>query len=130
MSRPVTCPTCGTQFHPVVEWSHDAYEAMVLGGMGVRQYARERGIAPATAMFYRRCGMAIRVVGIDPDSALFKSLVGEGAPANWAEIAAEIGRPGATPDTVQAALEAATTDRDLARRRLSEQLAAIQESVR
>ena len=130
MTRPVTCPTCGTQFQPdvMVDSSHDAYETMVVGGMGVRQYARERGISPATAMLYRRCGIAIRVVGVDPESVLFKNLVAKAA--NRAEIAREIERPGATPDTLQAALEAANTELDSARRRLSEQLAEIHRTVR
>lgn len=109
MIRPVTCPTCGTNFRPdvTVDSSHDAYETMVIGGMPVREYARTRGIAPATAMLYRRCGVAIRTVGVDSDSDLFKSLVRD-ATANRADIAREIQRPGATPDSLQAALEAAT----------------------
>lgn len=83
MSRPVTCPACGTQFKTdlVVESSQDAYEAMVEGGMPVREYARTRGIAPATAMLYRRCGIAIKVVGVLSDSELFKRLA-NGATAN------------------------------------------------
>lgn len=107
MSRPVTCPTCGTNFKPdvVVESSHDAYDTMVVDGMPVREYARQRGIAPATAMFYRRCGIAIRVVGVDPASELFKTLQLD-ATANRADVAGEIQRPGATPDSVQALLDA------------------------
>jgi D-alanyl-D-alanine carboxypeptidase len=112
----------------MVESSHDAYEVMVLGGMGVRQYARQRGIAPATTMLYRKCGIAIRVVGVDPDSVLFQRLREE-ATANPADMARVIQRPGATPDTVQATLEAAMTDLESARRRLSEQLAEIRETV-
>ena len=107
MARPVTCPTCGTQFKPdvAVESSHDAYEATVQGGMSVREYARNRGISPATALLYRRCGIAIRVVGVNPDSTLFKRLAG--GDANRSYIAREIQRPGATPASVRAALEAA-----------------------
>lgn len=106
MNRPVACPSCGTKFRPdvVVESSHDAYETMVVGGMPVREYARQRGIAPATAMLYRRCGTAIRVVGVDPDSKLFTTLQ-QYATANRADIAREIERPGATPGTVQALLD-------------------------
>jgi hypothetical protein len=79
-------------------------------------------------MLYRRCGIAIRVVGVDPESVLFKNLVAKAA--NRAEIAREIERPGATPETLQAALEAANTELDSARRRLSEQLAEIHRTVR
>ncbi len=93
----------------VVESSQDAYEAMVVGGMPVREYARTRGIAPATAMLYRRCGIAIKVVGVHPDSELFKRLA-NGATANRSDIAQEIQRPGSTPETLQAALEALPTD--------------------
>ena len=63
------------------------------------------GFAPATAMLYRRCGIAIRVAGVDPDSELFLALVRD-ATANRADIAREIQRPGATPDSVQAVLDA------------------------
>ena len=73
--------------------------------MPVREYARQRGMAPATAMFYRRLGIAIRVTGVDPNSELVKNLKHD-ATANRADIAQEIQRPGATPDSVQALLGA------------------------
>jgi hypothetical protein len=102
MLRPVTCPHCGSTFRPdvSVDSARDAYTAMVIEGMPVREYARSRGMAASTAMLYRRCGIAIHVVGVEPDSPLFKQLV-DGAIANRAAVAKELQRPGATPRSVQ-----------------------------
>lgn len=53
MIRPVSCPSCGTEFRPdvVVGSSHDASETTVVGGKSVREYARQRGMAPAIAIY-------------------------------------------------------------------------------
>lgn len=101
MARPIACPNCGTLVKSVsvAESAYDAYLCMVVKGVSNKAYCASRGLTPPTATLYRRLGIAIVDIGIDPDSLTFKHLR-QSANANMREIAHVIETPGATPASV------------------------------
>lgn len=104
MSRLHECPKCGHRFRAdtMVQSCLDAYEAITVRGMSNTGYAQQNGLHQSTVTLYRRCGTALAVVGVDPDSELFRLLLQGGAFSGY--VGAEIERPGATPESVEAAL--------------------------
>ena len=79
-----TCPNCGHQFSATTEVRDaalDAYVCVERGQMTNRSFASSRKLSSTTVTLYRRLGICLVEIGVDPvaEPKLWSKLVGSAA---------------------------------------------------
>jgi hypothetical protein len=88
----------------MVQRAYQAYLQIVLGGKSGTAFGGQYALSSTTVTLYRRLGIALAVVGIEPDSELFSRLAVR-AGALVKQVGAAIEAPDATPDSVAEVLD-------------------------
>ena len=70
MGRVISCPACGHEFAPKqqAESALDAWVWVENGSMSNTTFAASRGLSSTTVTLYRRLGICIVELGLDPDA--------------------------------------------------------------
>lgn len=105
----IECPNCGhtIEMSTLVTSALDCYRVVQRGGMSSSAYASRRGVGPSMVTLWRRLGICLVDIGVDPDSVLWKDLSyqNRGQWAGRSQVARVIETPGVTVEQLRALVD-------------------------